>query len=68
MKAAGGEAQLQDLLDGNAGANLPGIDAVDFGIARIGDDQSLVGIVHAQALRHVVDSDPHALVVRAQHP
>ncbi len=33
-------------------------------VALVADDQSLVAVEHAQALRHVVDGDAHARVVQ----
>jgi hypothetical protein len=37
-------------------------------VAAIADDQPLVAVEHAQALRHVVDRDAHALVVDVHPP
>ena len=53
---------------GQRGAGLRhlGRQIVHFQVAPVADHQPLVAVEHAQALRHVVERDPHAPVVGAQ--
>ncbi len=39
---------------------------IHLGVAAVADDQPLMAVEHAQPLRHVVERDAHALVVRLQ--
>ena len=67
-KAAVGDAEFEQA--GERAARLHDLvgELVQIHVAAIADDQPLVAVEHAQALRHVVDSDAHAPVVDLHAP
>ena len=60
------DAMLQDVGKGRAGLGQVGGQAVHAGIRSIAYDQLLLGVEHAQALRHVVQSCIEPQVLRLQ--
>ncbi len=58
-----GDARLQDLPQRRPGLQLLGAQRVHFRVARVGHDHALVGIEHAQSLRHVRERRLEALVL-----
>ena len=56
------DARLQDFPHCCAGLHLVFAQAVDFRIARVGDHDALVGVVQANALRHVAKGGVEARI------
>ena len=54
VEFAVGDALLDDLAQRRAGLHLLGRQTIHFGIAPVADDETIVTVVHGQALQHVV--------------
>ena len=65
-KAAGFDAQIDDLRQLHAGVDAVGGNIIDLDEAVVADDQAVVGIEEAQPLRHVVDGGVELEVPDAQ--
>ena len=60
-KDAFGNAMLDDLAQGRAGLHLLARKPIHLRVALVGDDNALVGIEHAQAVRHVAQRRVEAI-------
>ena len=63
---AGGDAVAENLAQRCAGPHLLGRQAIHLGIPAVGDHEPLVGVEHAQPLRHVLQRGVQQHVLRAQ--
>jgi hypothetical protein len=57
---------LKDVEKPDAGLHDLGVEAEDADIIAVADDHALVGIEHAQAMRHVLDGGRKTIVLFAQ--